>query len=268
MISLLVVSSIAALIAVKEWKKTEYLESNANTNNTNKVVDFDSSNVVNDVDLKSLMKQIGDNEIVIPEDFNPDSWIDAQGHKLRVLANGDSVQFRLHLPNYIKRGVPKVRHYVTAMREWRQSHGYMPDEDRVELQVTYVDPEKNTHVLIVPEIVTKDFADERDRSGANRMYEALVIDKHESHNKALSALHGIINGQNEIKALEVVICYEYSGLNNNAIANILSTPIEVENEAGEIVKTENVLFSSDLESFYECDDERGEIVEYVFSFDD
>lgn len=263
MISLLVVSSIAALIAVKEWKKTEYLELESNTNK----VDSDSSNVVNDVDLKSLMEQIGDNRVVIPEDFNPDAWIDAQGHKLRVLAGEDNVQFRLHLPNYIKRGVPKVRHYVTAMREWRQSHGYMPDEDRVELQVTYVDPEKNTHVLIVPEVITKDFADERDRSGANRMYEALVIDKHESHNKALSALHGIINSQNEIKALEVVICYEYSGLNNNAIANILSCPIEVENEAGEIVKTENVLFSSDLESFYEMDDEKEEVVEYVFSFD-
>ena len=263
MISLLVVSSIAALIAVKEWKKTEYLELDSAK------VDSDSSNVVNDVivDLKSLMKQIGDNEIVIPEDFNPDSWIDVQGqHKLRVLAEGKNVQFRLHLPNYIKRGVPKVRHYVTAMRSWRQNHGYMPDSDRVELQVTYVDSEQDTHVLIVPGTVTGEFSDERDKSGANRMYEALIIDKHENHNKALSALHGLI-GQNEIKALEVVICYEYSGLNNNAIANILSTPIEVENEAGEIVKTENVLFSSDLESFYEMDDEKEEVVEYVFSFD-
>jgi len=253
----------AAVIGASEWKKTKYIEEEYSSVPVPQGDDVKG----NDINLIDLMKNIGNNQIVIPEDFNPDFWIDCQDkQKLRVVSDGSGVvKFRLHLPNYtLSREVPKMRHYVSAMREWKTNHGYTPTREAVELQITYTvteNEEESTQVLVVPEEISLKFSDDIDKSGANRLYEALVMSKNPRHNEALYSIQSILPQQAKIKALEVVISHEYDGINNEIVSRILKTPITVEE-----VETENIMFSSDLLSFYEIDEDNN-VEEYELTYD-
>lgn len=263
MITIAILAIGAAVIGASEWKKTKYIEEEYSSVPVPQGDDVKG----NDINLIDLMKNIGNNQVVIPEDFNPDFWIDCQDkQKLRVVSDGSVVKFRLHLPNYtLSREVPKMRHYVSAMREWKTNHGYTPTREAVELQITYTvmeDGEESTQVLVVPEEISLKFSDDIDKSGSNRMYEALVIQKNPRHNEALYSIQSILPQQAKIKALEVVISHEYDGINNEIVSRILHTPITVEE-----VDTENIMFSSDLLSFYEIDEDN-KVEEYELTYND
>lgn len=262
MITVAIIAIGAAIIGASEWKKTKYIEEEYNSSN----VPVPQEESVKGIDLIDLMKKIGDSQVVIPEDFNPDFWIDCQDkQKLRVVSDGSVVKFRLHLPNYtLSREVPKMRHYVSAMRDWKTNHGYTPTRESVELQITYTieeNGEESTQVLVVPEEISLKFSDDIDKSGSNRLYEALVMNKNPRHNEALYSIQSILPQQAKIKALEVVISHEYDGLNNDIVSRILKTPITVED-----VETENIMFSSDLLSFYEIEEDDN-VEEYELTYD-
>lgn len=262
MITIAIIAIGAAVIGASEWKKTKHIEEEYSS-----VPVPQEDDVKSGINLIDLMKNIGDSQIVIPEDFNPDFWIDCQDkQKLRVVSDGSVVKFRLHLPNYtLSRDVPKMRHYVSAMREWKTNHGYTPTRESVELQITYTveeNEEESTQVLVVPEEISLKFSDDIDKSGSNRLYEALVMQRSPRHNEALYSIQSILPQQAKIKALEVVISHEYSGINNEIVSRILKTPITVEE-----VETENVMFSSDLLSFYEIDEENN-VEEYELTYNE
>ena len=278
MISLVIGSAILAFLGAKEWNVSKDL-SMPIPDITGKGGDEEkesNSNSIKDVDLVEFLKDVDSGKYNIPELIETEDWFRCDTHKISVIKNeGNGVAVCLHLPNYVESSEKrKIADYMRSISDWRRSLPFAGSRE-VELQVTFnaedEDGEETTYIQVVPAEITGQFADDRDPSGANRMYESLVRTYSKDHKEAEKAITEFIGADAELKYIELVVKVSFRDIDNETLYKILKTPLEIFDRDGNGLGTENILFCSSLGSFYDLvEDENGNVTvqDYLMTYSD
>lgn len=249
---------------IKEWEKNKNITVEGLLNCNPEI-----EPAKKEVDLVSLLEQVDKGSIVIKELIEVDDWFKCDDRqKISVVNEGNKTSINIHLPNYTKRDVEyrtKITDYIRCVGNWKKSLGYRDAELLTKL-VVYTEGEDNcVDVSIVPENITEGFGDDKDPRGINRTYEALVNERNKNHEEAENAINDFLEERRLIKA-EVLISVIIRNIDNNDLGEILKTPLVIESIDGNI-ETENILFCSELGSFYDFNDE-GTIEDYAMGLED
>ena len=278
MISLVIGSAILAFLGAKEWNVSKDL-SMPIPDITGKGGDEEkesNSNSIKDVDLVEFLKDVDSGKYNIPELIETEDWFRCNTHKISVIKNeGNGVAVCLHLPNYVESSEKrKIADYMRSISDWRRSLPVAGSRE-VELQVTFnaedEDGEETTYIQVVPAEITGQFADDRDPSGANRMYESMVRTYSKDHKAAEKAIAEFIGADAELKYIELVVKVSFRDIDNETLYKILKTPLEIFDRDGNGLGTENILFCSSLGSFYDLvEDENGNVTvqDYLMTYSD
>lgn len=278
MISLVIGSAILAFLGAKEWNVSKDL-SMPIPDITGKGGDEEkesNSNSIKDVDLVEFLKDVDSGKYNIPELIETEDWFRCNTHKISVIKNeGNGVAVCLHLPNYVESSEKrKIADYMRSISDWRRSLPFAGSRE-VELQVTFnaedEDGEETTYIQVVPAEITGQFADDRDPSGANRMYESMVRTYSKDHKAAEKAIAEFIGADAELKYIELVVKVSFRDIDNETLYKILKTPLEIFDRDGNGLGTENILFCSSLGSFYDLvEDENGNVTvqDYLMTYSD
>ena len=206
-----------------------------------------SPKACNAVNIVAFANNVNNDTYIIPFLMDTDDWFcqnDTQ--KLCIRVDGNKTYVDVVLPNYTGREFKcKIPDFVRAVKSWARSTNFRFKLNTA-LRIAYADKNGDGYFYDVPEETTKVFADERDPSGANRMYEAYVLSKNELHEDAINYLKEEIPEDSELKLANVVITVEFSDINNEELYEILSHELNVlsRDESVEL-KTENILFLMD-----------------------
>lgn len=277
MISIVIGSALVAFLGAREWNKSKKL-SMPIPDITGKGGDErkESSNSIKDVDLVEFLKNVDSGKYVIPELIETEDWFRCDTHKISVVKNeGNGVAVCLHLPNYVESSEKrKIADYMRSLSDWRRSLPFAGSRE-VELQVTFnaedEDGEETTYIQVVPAEITERFADDRDPSGANRMYESMVRTYSKDHKEAEKAISDFIGADAELKYIELVVKVSFRDIDNETLYKILKTPLEIFDRDGNGLGTDNILFCSSLGSFYDLiEDENGNVTvqDYLMTYSD
>lgn len=217
-----------------------------------------------EVDLVSFLSDVDNGLRVIPMLIESEDWFKESGPKVSVEKNGKDVDICLHLPNYTLRSQSaKLPEYMRACGEWRKKLNY--DFNRnVELRCSYKEGDES-YVEIIPEEVTSAFSDERDPSGACRLYEALMMSNSRNNDQAENAIADHLGELANEKEFEIVIRMSFEGIDNDDLLEILKTPLVIVDREGNEKTPENIIFSSELGSIYDFNED-GTIQDYAISF--
>lgn len=279
MISLVIGSAILAFLGAKEWNVSKNLSMpvpDITGKGGDEGKESNSNNSIKDVDLVEFLKDVDSGKYNIPELIETEDWFRCDTHKISVVKNeGNGVAVCLHLPNYVESSEKrKIADYMRSISDWRRSLPFAGSRE-VELQVTFnaedEDGEETTYIQVVPAEITGQFADDRDPSGANRMYESLVRTYSKDHKEAEKAITEFIGADAELKYIELVVKVSFRDIDNETLYKILKTPLEIFDRDGNGLGTENILFCSSLGSFYDLvEDENGNVTvqDYLMTYSD
>lgn len=261
MIGLLTIMTAFAIAGVKSWNKNK----NINVKELyylHTPSEKEEETMRKKTDLVSFLRDVDNCEINIPQLIETKDWFDCEGVKISVENEGNTTNVNLHLPNYtLRENKAKIAEFMRATAEWRKKLNGYNFKRSVELRIT-VTKDDDTKVYVVPEKITSAFADDRDPSGANRLYEALMLNRSQDHDRAVDAI-GEVLGQDEFDATaECIIKMSFNNIDNEDLASILKTPIQVIDREGNQLLVENILFSSEPGYYFDFNEE-GEIDDYV-----